>query len=121
MDGQAFAGTLQRVRDRRLRRRLLTTIFELRTGRSGWASAELLRDVVNDVSPPDEGFETDQHCLGLLRDLEIKGLIQERQTKSRKGEKFGLGHLQYRILGLGISLENESVPPDPDIYDDRIT
>jgi hypothetical protein len=77
-----------------------------------------LRDIVDNIAYAD-GFETEEHCIGLLRDLEIKGLIKGKQAKRRRGEKFALRHL-CRILGLGISLQNESIPRDPDIDDGRV-
>jgi hypothetical protein len=107
-------------RDRRLRRHLLTALYKCLSSPSGWTGAIKLQDIVNGLAPPDQGFEDDEHCLGLLRQLQIKGLIEERKTPRRRDERFGLRHVEYRILALGLSLHNESAPPDPDIDDDRV-
>src|SRR5438552_1098370 len=79
-----------RARDRRLRCSLLQALFSLRISPSGWVSALKLRAVVDGLTPADSGFEDENHCLGLLRDLVIKGYIKERTRKRRRKEGFGL-------------------------------
>lgn len=107
-------------RDRRLRRHILAALYRCLSSPSGWTSAIKLQDIVNALAPSDQGFEDAEHCLGLLRGLQIKGLVEERKTTRRRQERFGLQHVEYRILAPGLSLYNESAPPDPDIDDDRI-
>jgi hypothetical protein len=111
---------ISKALDRRLRRLLLTAIFEARVTPSGWVGATTLHLMVNSESPEGMQFQNEVHCIGLLRDLTIKGLIEERQKDRLLNEPFGLKHLEYRMRSQGLSLHLESAPPDPDIDDDRI-
>lgn len=109
-----------KARDRRLRRQLLTALFECRASPSGWTGAVTLRDLAEAVFSDDQRFENEQHCIALLRDLLVKGLVEERQKTRRRDETFSLKHLEYRILGPGLNLHLEAAPPDPMIDDDRV-
>jgi hypothetical protein len=95
-------------------------LFECRISPSGWTGAMALRDATEAAEPGTEHFDSDGHFLGLCRDLAIKGLSEERQKPRRRSETFGLRHLEYRILAVGVSLHLGSIPPDPDIEDGRI-
>src|SRR5260221_5144105 len=109
-----------RERDGRLRRRLLAALFECRTSPSGWTGALKLRDMADSVAADDQRFQTEQHCVALLRDLAIKRLAEERRKSQKRGQVFGLRHLKYRIRAAGLDLHLEAVPPDPLIDDDRV-
>ena len=109
-----------RERDRRLRRRLLGLLFESRASPTGWTGALKLRDMADAASSKDQRFQSEQHCIALLRDLVIKGLAKERRKATKRGQVFGLRHLKYRILAAGLELHLEAAPPDPLIDDDRL-
>lgn len=109
-----------RQRDRRLRRQLLATLFQMRISPSGWTGATTLRDTVDGVMPNDQCFESECHCIGMCRDLSISGLIEERKISRRRGEEFGLRHLEYRITAAGLALHLQSAPPNSLVDDDRI-
>ncbi len=110
-----------RERDRRLRRRLLAALFDCRTSPSGWTGALKLRDMADNASSAEEErFQTELHCVALLRDLATKGLAEERRKAQKRGQVFGLRHLKYRILAAGLDLHLEAAPPDPLIDDDRV-
>jgi hypothetical protein len=106
-------------RARAYRRGLLSALFAFRGNPSGWTSAVKLREAVKDAAWDDPEQEHDNYWICLLRDLCIKGLIEERQKKRNRKEPFRLKHLKYRLLSRGLSLCLESVAPDPDIEDDR--
>lgn len=108
------------VRDRHTRRNLLTAVHESIITPSGWVSAVTLRDMVKDnvIHHPDQ--EHDRYWIRLLRELCIKGLIEERRLTKLRNEEFALRHVEYRIQSRGLSLCLESIPPDPDIEDDRV-
>lgn len=112
--------------DRRLRRALLTAakIWGENGLTGGWAKGYSLRDTAID---PDSGTPAlvgeNDRALRLLRDLVRKGLIEERAAPDkplRKGEKFTLGHCEFRLLEKGSRLLSEQEPVDPEIDDDRI-
>jgi hypothetical protein len=109
-----------RERDRRLRKRLLSTLHMARTGPTGELGAQTLVDLVNSVMPPDQQFESDDHAIALIRDLVAKELATERTINLRRGERFCLRHLAVKVTAEGSSLINETLPPDPDIDDERI-
>jgi hypothetical protein len=110
----------ERAHDRRLRKHLLALLYELRSTPSGWAGAITLRDAIDGLMPPGQGFASDNHCIGICRDLSISGLAEERSTLRRKRDKFGLQWLEYRITAAGIALITESAPPNPLVDDDRL-
>src|SRR5881227_3432451 len=91
-----FHQQILRSRDRRNRRHLLAALFELRASPSGWSSAVTLRDAAEIMEPisGQEGHE--DYWIGLLRDLQIKGLIEERQRRRKRNKAFSLRHLEYR-------------------------
>jgi hypothetical protein len=119
-EAEKLSKSMARGRDRRLRKHLLKAVYECRISPSGWASAPTLYQSADEIPSESERFEDERHCIGLLRDLVIKGLIEERQTTRKPCEAFSLLHLEYRILARGLSLHLESVPLDPDIDDGRI-
>jgi len=85
---------------------------------SGWITGRSVFDILKctvGIDAPDD----DSHMLALLRDLTIKGWVEERDTRETTAQTFGLDFLQFKITGKGISLVNYSIPADPDIYDLR--
>jgi hypothetical protein len=109
-----------RLRDRRLRRLALEVIDQQKISQDdGWASGRLVMDCVSSQVAAPDAPETDERFLALLRDLVIKGYAEEEDARTHKTQVFGLDFLRYRITGVGISLVNCSVAPDPDIADDR--
>lgn len=114
-------GTFRRQRDRRLRRRLLETLYNARAfAPSGWYGARSLVDLVNTGATAGAGIEDEMHALALLRDLEAKGLIEVLDQRTRKLQAYGLTHLSARITSGGASLIEETAPVDLDIEDERI-
>jgi hypothetical protein len=110
-----------RERDRRLRRYLLNVLHAGRNGLNGGElGGEFLRDCVNGTLAPGQTFEDDNHVISLLRDLVNKGLAEERTLQRRRGEGFYLRHVVAKVTAKGSSLINETIPPDPDIDDERI-
>jgi hypothetical protein len=109
-----------RKRDRRLRRRLLQALQGARVGPKGGLHARTLAEHVDHMSPPAEQFEGDGHVLGLLRDLENKGLATLKDERQRTWQRYGLDYLLVRITDRGSMLLNETAGPDPDVEDDRI-
>jgi len=115
---------MRRIRTRqyrKYRRHLLLALFAMRGAPSGWTRAPKLRDAVKDRGVDDPEQERSEYWICLLRDLCIKGFIEERQRKRKRKERFSLKHLSYRLLSPGLSWCLESAPPDPDIEDDRIS
>lgn len=100
--------------DQRLRRcilEMLKTVLEVNpSGRCGgrYIADELERDI-----------EDDQHLLRLLRELALKELVSERDTRKLKSDRFGLGHLDYGITAKGQRLLAGHEPVDPDVEDER--
>jgi len=108
------------ARDRRLRKQLLRTLHSARIAPRGGLHARRLVDLVADAVPPSDQFEGDGHAMGLLRDLEAKGLASIEDERTRKSQPFMLDYLLVRISSRGSSLINETAPVDPDIDDERI-
>jgi hypothetical protein len=113
----------QRERDKRLRRLLLMAMDSAKAmGPTGELNGITLRDVVVAGLPDAEQFEDDTHCIALIRELVGKGMAQERRRTLRRGERFGLVHMQLKITdrGAGLLRERPDIPQDPDIDDERI-
>jgi hypothetical protein len=110
-----------RRRDRRLRRRLLETLHDARIGPKGGLNGRFLRDVVAGTVPSSQGFEDDDHTMGLIRDLVNKDYVTEEREPMRRGQRFGIDFMFLKITAKGSSLasDNETHPVDPDIDDDR--
>lgn len=110
-----------RERDKRLRRSILTALQNAkRYGINGDLDGITLRDVVNAGLPEQQGFEDEQHMIGLVRDLVGKAMVDEQRKDLRRGERYGLRHMRLKILDKGTRLLNETIAPDPDIDDERV-
>jgi hypothetical protein len=111
----------RKKRDRRLRRRLLSALkMSLSMSPRGGLSGPVLMDATDSMTP-GTGYEDERHCLELCRSLTAKGLIEEELIQRRRGQGFGLDYVFFKITAKGLSLQEESSPPDPDIDDERIT
>jgi len=109
------------ARDRRLRRAILQSLHRARANESGgWISGRFLFDVLGYSCPSSAGPESDSHLLALLRDLVAKKLVEERDDRDRRSQSFSLDRLSFRVMAMGSSLCEETIPPDPDIDDERI-
>ncbi|MCC6425119.1 MAG: hypothetical protein IT447_16720 [Phycisphaerales bacterium] len=109
---------MRRQRDRRLRRRLLETLYSARAfAPSGWYGTRAMVDL---LAAAGAAVEDEAHAMGLLTDLVNKGLIELRDTRTRKLQPYGLGCLDARIVARGSSLVEETEPPDADIEDERL-
>src|SRR5215218_2506885 len=108
-------------RDRRLRKRLLQVLNAARVRpQSGWAGGRFICDVVDGALPGGQCFESDEHMLGLMRDLVGGGYVEERDDRTRVWQKPGLDLVSYRITNLGTALVLEAVDPDPLVEDSRL-
>lgn len=111
-----------RERDRRLRRLLLTALDGAkRHGIRGDLDGITLRDVAQAGLPDAQAFEDELHCIGLIRDLVGKSFAAEEVVNLRRGQRVGLAHLRVRITDRGSMLLRESIEPDPDIDDERVS
>jgi hypothetical protein len=106
-------------RDRRLRRRLLSTLHAARVSPRGGLHARQLVEIVAAAVPPADRFEDDGHAIGLLQDLVNKGLATLTDERTRRSQAFGLDYLFAAITNRGSMLLNETIEPDPDVDDER--
>jgi len=109
------------ARDKELRHRLLTTLYFCRNSPTGGYGGLPLFSAVGGEGAGDFDFDGADHFLCLMRDLINKGLVTETLHTRRQGEPFGPRFVSYRITAKGTSLKLETIPPDPDIADSRIT
>lgn len=108
-------------RDKRLRKRLLQVLHAARVRPEyGWASGRFVYDVVDGALPGGEQFESDEHLLGLMRDLIAAGYVEERDDRTRGWQIFGVDWVSYRITNHGTALVIEAIDPDPLVEDDRL-
>jgi hypothetical protein len=109
-------------RDKRLRRKILWTLrIVMGVNGSMEAGGRFILDQVNGIMPPGQQIEDDEHAVRLLRELKQYGLVEERDARKRKEQRFGLDWLQYKISGEGLALLNESRAPHPEVWDERMT
>jgi hypothetical protein len=109
-----------RMRDKRLRRRMLGVLNEARKAPRGGISGRVLVDVANASSPRGQRLETDDHAMGLIRDLVAGKYAAETPLQRRKHQEHGLDTMIVSITDFGAKLICEAVDPDPLIDDDRI-
>jgi len=116
-----LSGPAAKLRDRRLRKRLLFVLsLCLDSPKGGMNGRPLVMNVNEDVI--DElAFEDDAHAMRLIRELVNKGLIAEERLTQRKFERFGPEFVFLRITDRGSMLLREEIPVDPDVDDERIT
>lgn len=108
-------------RDQRLRKRLLQVLNAARVRPEfGWASGRFVYDLVDGATPGSQRFESDEHMLGLMRDLAAAGYVEERDDRTRTWQPYMLDYLSYRITSHGTALVLEAVDPDPLIEDSRV-
>ena len=108
-------------RDRRLRRKLLHALrLANQISPSGKLSGDFLRNEVRGFMRGEADFIDDEHALDLLRSLVASGYVEEKDERTRRGERWGLVNLMYRISEKGLRLLVEALPPDPLIEDERI-
>ncbi len=112
--------TASEKRDARLRKLMLRTLFHARsTAPTGAIYGTGLMEEAESFASPGDRFEGEGHAIGLLRDLEAKGLVEVKDARTRRSQMFALSWLLCRITAKGISLKLETIPPDPDIDDER--
>ena len=104
-------------RDQRLRAKLLQCLYGARSSPLGGLSGRFLLDVID--SPPTQGFEDEQHARGLLQDLVAKLLVEKTDKRTRRTQVYSIDYLFFKILAKGVSLVEQTIPPDPDIDDER--
>jgi hypothetical protein len=107
-------------RDRRLRRRLLGTLYAVRGEPSGGLGGRVLITVADGMMSQDGRFQNERHAMTLLRDLEGRGYVSLQDTRKHpRMETYGLDYLTVRITSKGVDLVDENVPVDPAVEDDR--
>src|SRR5687768_16135639 len=108
-------------RDRRLRKRLLQVLnaAKVRPDR-GWAGGRFIFDIVDGAIPGGQRFESDEHMLGLMRDLIAGGYVEERDDRAYNWQLPGVDYVSYRVTALGTALVLEAVDPDPLVEDSRL-
>jgi len=110
----------QLQRDRRLRHKLLAALHEARANEhGGYVSARFLVDALSVGLGPSEGFDSSDHALALLRDLELKGYAESRDFREYASQQRDATTVSFRVTGQGAALMNEAIEPDGDIDDDR--
>ena len=108
-------------RDLRLRKRCLQILHAARVRpESGWMTGRFVYDCVDGALPGGQRFESDEHLLGLLRDLISAGYVEERDDRTREWQHPSLDWTSYRITNLGTALVLEAVDPDPLVEDSRL-
>ncbi len=112
---------VRRMRDKRLRRSLLSVLHGARGGeRDGRVGGRTLHELAGYALPPSEQPEDEPHTLQLLRDLVRGGYATEHDVRTRKWQKFELSVLEFAITAHGAALIEEAIDPDPMIDDERI-
>jgi hypothetical protein len=111
------------ARDRRLRKKLLFVLYMSRGhSQTGFLSGRFLADQAGSLVGRGQGFESDGHAMGLVRDLVNASLVTEKPLGFlRRGERFGLDHVQFAITDAGtvLCIEDDSRPPHPLVDDER--
>ena len=108
-------------RDARLRKRVLQLLHAARVRpESGWCSGTFLYDVLDESLAPAQKMEGDEHLLGLLRDLVAAAYAEERDDRTRRGQRAGLDSFSYRVTARGTALVTEAIDPDPLVDDPRL-
>jgi len=110
----------ERKRDQRLRKRLLQVLDAAKVRpESGWASGRFIFDIVDGAIPGGQRFESDDHMLGMMRDLIGAGYCEERDDRFRKWQPYCIDFMSYRITPRGTALLAEELEIDPLIEDRR--
>ena len=100
-------------RDRRLRKRLLQALHAVRVRpEGGWVTGRVAFDLVDGAEPGGQRFDSDIHCLGLLRDLVNSGYAEERDDRRRR-EPFTLDIVSFRVAAAGSAVALDLVDADP--------
>ncbi|QOV90901.1 hypothetical protein [Humisphaera borealis] len=111
----------QSQRDAWLCRRLIDSLALARDkSPTGDRSGPSLKREAQSGEPHDGGFDSDDHCLRLCRDLRDWGLVVEQVGTIRRIERFGLEHVTYRLSDKGLQLVREQIPPMPGVWDERL-
>src|SRR5688500_14600975 len=87
----------KRNRDKRLRRRILMTLYIARGFGNGRLSGRALKENAEGGMPSDQQFEDDTHAMSLIRDMILKGYVEEHKRQRRRGEQPGLEHVELSI------------------------
>ena len=106
-------------RDRRLRRSLLGVLQAARAGPRGGMHGRRLKEAAASPLPPDERFESDDHAVALLRDLEGLGFVTLADERTRRGQEYSIDYVFARISAKGSGLLDEAEPPTPMVDDER--
>jgi hypothetical protein len=75
---------------------------------------------VDGAIPGGQRFESDEHMLGLMRDLIAGGYVEERDDRTYTWQAQGVDYVSYRVTSLGTALVLEAVDPDPLVEDSRL-
>jgi hypothetical protein len=111
--------TFNLKRDRELRKHLLRTLHRVQIAPLKGLHGSKLMQYVDDLMPPVKRFESEDHALLLMRELEAKGLATIEDERNGRSQMFSLDRLVVRVTAKGSSLVKMTAPADPDIDDER--
>lgn len=109
-------------RDRRRRRDILTSLkLAMGTAPRAGLSGRAVIGGINEGLPDDQRIDGDEHAIRLIRELESAGYVTTEIRGLRRGQAFGLSHVDLvKITDKGQKLWAEELPADPLVDDDRI-
>lgn len=113
-------GEANKMRDRKLRRRLLDVAkIGCAFAPNQRISGSMLTAEVHGMSPTDMGFEDEAHKRTLLRELVSLGYLQEFDSRRKRSDGRDLDHLEYGITELGTKLLLGAVQASVLVEDER--
>lgn len=111
------------LKNDKLRRKLLDTLYFSRNAPRGGLSGGSLVDNVESNVGDGRGFESESHAMELIRDLANKKMAIIQSTSPSKlrlnSALFAPDHIFVRITDRGTMLIEKRIPPEPGIHDDR--
>ena len=110
----------RKMRDKALRRRILSVAENAKIGPLGGIGGRSLMNVVNASSPRDERLADDGEFLSLVRDLANAGYLIERDERTHRHQNFVLDQLFFKVTAKGSALLREEIGVDPMVADERI-
>jgi hypothetical protein len=110
----------EKLRDARLRKQILATLHRARSSPQGGLSGRTLYDCVDGGAGFSQGFDGDDHAMGLVIDLCNANFVAGRVLPRRKMQRDGIDFRFFSITDLGSQLYLEAIPPHPLVEDERI-
>ena len=107
------------ARDARLRKRMLDMIHRARVAPLGGLNARTLMDLIDSAMPAGQGFESEDHAIGLIADLANAGYVTLSDKRTHKHQRHSIDWGFVKITALGSRMSLEQAPVDPLIADGR--